>query len=464
MEAHISDKRINEVDFTMHVVQSVRLSAQARRECFVKALAADDRVDERLWREYPSWLKDYNALHHTFRNTYCRNLVEEDGVSREDVASSFDACVSSSIGRYLAEDDPFEAFLFYGPHLRQWLILHRVRFRFPQEELAALIQESLDPDEGARDLYNELRDAFVVTNGEGRKAAFVAVLEQRARRLIAEGVRQLYSVSMSADDVEIVDSSGNITFFVSWDDVACESELASSIARVHEKAERQGSTAEPLGVPDAAYYAFWGRFHTVITKEPHYENRYMPIHFQAQLLWSYLSTMNLVMQEVEDSALAHVLDRDKSCSEFMDALINSVQYADFMNEDFKRSIEGDYGLIYRYVEKRWHLDDMLLRLRDFSLYLSDCVKRDFQKRSLASEARQNKILTAIALLGVLALIETWANYLGLVGEAPEGVLANELVGSLFADMTVLMAFNTWFPVVVTLICMLAIAYTFIRRS
>lgn len=466
----------------MHIVQSVRLAPDAKRVCFVSETHASTFFRgntnnlEEVWRIFPAWFTTYNSLHHTFRSAFCCQL-DSASVTPEQLREAFNRCQPAPLGDYLffpesttetqdpPQTSPLEAHLFYEPHLRQWLILYRISFAFKEADLERILRKSLTLENSRNDFYNSLRDVFVISDGKNQKANFVCGLEEEARMLIAQKVYELYGTSINAqEDIEIVESSGNISFLVTPTPLFEQMDGCRLLKEVHERAERSGSSANALNVPDTVLYIFWGRFHTIISTEANAEARFMPIQFQAQLIWSYLSSMDLVMQELEETVLTRRLSKESDCSDYMDALINSIHYAGFMNEEFKRSIEGDSTSVYTHVEKRWDLQGALQRLKGFAQYLSEYIERDFQKRSLVSESRQNNILSAIAILGVLALIDTWGTYLTLVSEPTDSVLQNTVIHGMFSTGDALAVFNTWFPIIVTGICIIAIVYIFARKQ
>lgn len=397
-------------------------------------------------------------------------------------------------------------------------MLHQLTFFIDQEVLVSLARDGAwaDVDGNKCDMYNTLRNAFVITGNLNRKADIVSNIEERAQEKIAEAVQRFYGFTIDpAAEIEIVKSAGNITFFFQpsekeESDMGENGEAANcgttsgivldvlpgteresrsgyaekflnaavrkrrftdvdtlvrALQQVHENAERIGSTAEPLHVPDVKLYLFWGRFHTIVSDDESPVVRFMPAHFQAQLLWGFLSSAELIVQQVESGILEESLEKDDANQEFINALINSIQYAHLANEDFKRSLEGDSNNVYCPIEKRWHLEQTLVHLKEFASFLSGYLERNFQKRSLVIEERQNKVLFGIGILGIVALIETWGSFLDLLnGENYAGAFDAGPLRMIFESPEALVQFNMLTPFIVAILCASALVYIFARRG
>lgn len=487
------------IEVTMEVVQIVRLSSDAFRRCCVSCLKVREFDNAPGWKEFPWWLARYNELSFPYRRCYCSQL-EDMLLEQTDFPRHLSACGLPSMEQVLM-GGRLQSHLFYEPHLRQWLLLHQLTFSLAQEQLVDLARTVVPADAEAdkRDMYNILRNAFVITGDLDRKADVVKDVEKRAREKITEVAERFYGFSLDAiNDIEIVKSAGNITFFFQPAGRSCDlpgiarpesresrsgyaegvdrpvvhsrrfvdaASLVPALQEMHERAERIGSTAQPLDVSDTELYLFWGRFHTVVSSDENPVVRFMPAHFQAQLLWSFLSSAELVVQQVESAILEGSLDGDGDSREFIGSLINSIQYAHLSNEDFKRSLEGDGNSVYCPIEERWHLEQTLVHLKEFAAFLSEHLERSFQKSSLIIEERQNKVLFGIGILGIVALIETWGGFLDLMNaENYAGAFEGGPLQVIFASPENLVAFNVLMPLFVVILCVSALVYIFARRG
>lgn len=456
MEAPISDPSAcmnAPIRFSQFVVQTVQLSSAADQRCFTAKVALPP-TDDACCHQRPEWLSAYQQLHSTYADSLCFKLSTQHA-SPDAIAECWRAEGRTLIAGALTPRS-LEASLFYEPHLRQWLIIYRLDLETDGTTLRTILEEE--------DLYNELRNVFVISELSERPAAFITQVEEEARALIAHQTERLYRIQLDPRaDITVVDSSGNITFFFP----AAASPLSAPLTHGHERAERIGQQAEPLTVDETELYLFWGRFHTIISRNATTENaitRFMPIQFQAQLIWSYLSKANQSLQSIERQVISGDVTKKDSCMDFMDALNNSIHYAILMNEDFKRSIEGDHAKVYSPASRRWHVDETLQRAKEFAGFLSDDIDRSLKKKSLRSEERQNRALSAITILGVLALVETWSNYLSLLQQdSVEGVTESGFMHALFGSSDILLTFNTWFPIALFILCVVAVILLLIRR-
>ncbi len=439
------------IRFSQFVVQTIQLAPAADQRCFTAKVTLPPEEDAQS-HQYPEWLDAHQQLHSTYADSLCLALstVSADGIAEcwrtEGRALLCDALTPRGL----------EASLFYEPHLRQWLIIYRLDL----EADSATFRDLLETE----DVYNELRNVFVISEMGSRVSAFVTKTEEKARAAITEQTERLYCIQLNPRaDITVVDSSGNITFFFP----SSTPPLSTLLIHAHVRAERIGQEAEPLAVDDTDLYLFWGRFHTIVSRDPDTASaitRFMPIQFQAQLVWSYLSKTNRELQGIERQVISGDVTKKDGTMDLMDALNNSIHYAILMNEDFKRSIEGDNAKVYVPASCRWHMDESLTRAKEFAGFLSDDIDRNLKKKSLKSEERQNRALTAITILGVLALVETWSNYLSLLQrDSVEGVAESGFMHALFGSSDILLAFNTWFPIVLFILCVIAVILLLVRR-
>jgi hypothetical protein len=443
---------------SMHVLQVIDIDQQVEDACAsgpMDAQALGEMRDEREWSDFPDWLRSFNQNSLTYQCSFCHRLdADKDGL-RADLTGPW-------LDEHLAEVPGYDAWLFFEPGLHQWLIMHRVTLRIYISGDAS-VPEFVRP--AARhapgDFYDEIRDVFVESDGIERKSKQVVAVEGVARGLIKDTVGRLYGVAVDPErDVIIPQSMGNITFFVSSSALQGPERdaLIAYFREAHEFAERIGDSARPLDVPEIPLYIFWGRFHTLLidgTDDDKLIRRIMPIHFQAQLLWGYLFRTNKRIQLVEAQILAKSASGVQGEEQSLETLVNSVQYAHFLNECFRRSIEGDDDLIYRHIESRWHIDSSIDEDKDFSTYLTGYIQQALQRQSVISENRQNRILAVLAGLGVLALIDTWASFLSLFDEGYDEALRNIPLFSQLG-LTSLVGVNLALSVATLVVCIVTV--------
>lgn len=461
--AYPSESILQPAIISLNVIQIIYLDDEVLESCLKGPLNSKALEHDSSWKDFPSWMRAYNSISSTYQRAFCHSL-EVDVAGMESELHSAIPWMREHCSRVLS----FTGSVFFEPHLCQWLALYQLDietnlFDAPSDfpEIAPSQQRS------ESDFYNQLRDFFVISDGINEKSDIVVGLESQQRCLIADALRRLYSLSIDADtSICFPDSAGNITLFALLPSLAEDLSRAEALRRylvsAHECAERIGSNGSSLDVPELFEYIFWGRFHTVMAEDESALERIMPIHLQAQLLWAYLTTTDKCIQKAEGLILSQEVFESDVAGMPIDSLINSIQYAHFMNERFRRSIEGDADLIYSNIESRWHIDASLEQNRDFAEYLSDYMDRSMQKQSLRSENRQNKVLSVIAVLGFLALIDTWSTFLEMFNDSYDIALESPFLSVLF-DSTSLVVFNFGFSLVVTILCIVAIIYFLTRK-
>ena len=354
----------------------------------------------------------------------------------------------------------------------QWFAVYGLALTFPLADLLSMTDPASDACEAGRgasrhDLYNTLRNVFVNSDGIEEKAAWVADAEAEAKRRIVQTVAVLSGVSLALDDVNVVESNGNVTNFFIPQGVADEDmgKLRAQLGRTNRYAERIDEDVDPVFEDGHVLYLFKGRFHTIVLDDARKEIQYMPIQFHAQYLWCYLSTMSALVRDAEDSMLAKKFGKSsRKDSLSMDAIINSVQYTVFMNAGFKRAIESDGELIFKKVEKLWHLESSLGQLERFSEHLSGHLQRAYQRFSSDAERRQSNALFLLSALQILALLSVWTDYLSLLkGDTVAAVMRLDPFSFVFGGADALLGFNVALPIVLIGFSAMLILYVAISR-
>lgn len=449
---------------SLHTVQIVNLSQETIDACLQRPIHAEKLSNQEAWKDFPEWMGEYNSISSTYRRSFCHRLGNVD-------ASAIERALREAIpwmSEHCEGVTAFKSHVFYEPQLHQWLILHQLDFTTNLADPSlSLVKIRPEQRRTKADFYNEIRDFFVISDDIYNKSDLILSLEDEGRSLIKSALEQLYGLEVDDPNIIIPDSAGNMTLFALSGNQSPTSPAFSSIegylVSAHECAERIGSSASGQTVPDIPLYIFWGRFHTVMANDCAAVGRIMPIHFQAQLMWAYLSATDKCIQEVESAILSKKAFSGDGASAFIDALVNSMQYAHFMNERFRRSIEGDAELIYRNIEKRWHIDTSLSQNREFAEFLSGHIEQNLQQQSLKSEGRQNKVLSIIAILGFLSLIDTWSSFLEMAdGSYDQALQDGTALAALFNSSTLAM-FNFGFSMVVTVLCIAAVIYFLTRK-
>ena len=371
--------------------------------------------------------------------------------------STFVDCASSRIA------------LLYDPRFFSFFIIYELHFTIPENELLLLLNVSTQNTK-KDDMYNRLRSLLV----KEERHSVISRWGEQLRNSIEEYVKtfivkigqsngtsflneKLYTGKIA----HIGKNTGNITFFFHTD---CNNmKLKTALLNCNAGAEMIYREVTPQMDNQDVCYAFFGRFHTVISEDETYYFRYFPIQFHMQFIW-FISGFYL---EVLDNLNNEIVSRQNN--EFfqtrldeVDAYVNKIEFLFMYNENFKLTIERDNEYIFNKIEGNWNIEKSLKNARQYIVMFKDYIDRLYVKRQAASESRQNTILFVISCLQVIALLSVWADYLSITNT--DSIPTHGPIANIFESMPNLLSFNLWLPVVLGVIIVLLSASTFIRRK
>lgn len=372
-----------------------------------------------------------------------------------------------------------DAWLFYEISLRQWQVIYKFTITTTSAHLNDMVISSPGLRSHRNDLYNIIRDMFALSDNTDRIIPSVQKIQRSAMAHGLELCRKLYGVKKKFKAQEVLtfpDSCTNVSFFISTSDAK---QLKNNLVRETNRAERKrdnvldffGKKRRENGVyRDIELFQFGGRFNTVLIDcEPigalggpsdithGYQMQLMPTLFHSMLMWGYLGHMTEAMQLIERGILTDSSAKTNSRIQYFNSLINSIEYASFENETFKRGIEQDNEMIYSKIEEKWNIHRSLIQMKDFASYLSHFLDRDYQEHVLKADRKQNVVLFLIALLGLFGLISVWDDYLDLVtSQYFHEALNSEFIDTVFPNIEALTMFSVWMPVIALIICVIAI--------
>ena len=279
-----------------------------------------------------------------------------------------------------------------------------------------------------------------------------------------------FNLKDSADSLKILNNSGNITnvaILENLNDKEFE-KYSNYLLNLNSLAERNQNYSSPIKIKSANskhdnLYFFNGRFHTIILQNQKDKYRYIPIQFQMQYLWFYLSKqINLILEFYNDNILKdNSISKISEYSDKIDAIINKIENLNIFNQKFKLSIEAD-SKIYHAIEEKWNIENMIKTSNEYVVYFKDYLARIYTKKSSKMEQRQNKILLFITLFQFIALLSVWNDYLNLLSveflEKAKGILP------LFGSESNLEAFNIYLPIIFFIIILCMFFYIFKNKE
>lgn len=372
-----------------------------------------------------------------------------------------------------------EAWLFYEISLRQWQIIYKFTLTTTADHLNDLVVASPALRRTRHDLYNLVRDQFAVSDGTDNVLPCIQKVQRAAKAKALELCRTLYGMkkNVKADEVfTLPESCTNVSFFIATTQAK---PLKNNLVRETSRAERKRDNVldvfgkkgtDRKGYRRIEMFQFGGRFNTILIDceaigalggpsdvSRSYQMQFMPTLFHSMLMWSYLGHMTEAMQLIERGILADSSAKNAARIRYFNSLINSIEYASFENETFKRGIEQDRALIYSKIEEKWNIERSLVQMKDFASYLSSFLDRDYQEHVLKSDRKQNVVLFLIALLGLFGLISVWDDYLDLVtSQYFHAALDSQFIDTVFPNIEALTMFSVWMPAIALVICIIAI--------
>jgi hypothetical protein len=465
------------------------------------------------YKQYPEWLSYFMKMECIYHNSACMKLTSDEvdlsfanefaatieplevaagrraqGRDIPDAAPSITQVkkgMSAEIQAEVIESGTgldisnIEAWLFYEISLRQWQVIYKFTITTTSAHLNDMVISSPGLRSHRNDLYNIIRDMFAVSDGTDKVLASVQKIQRSAMARGLELCRLLYGVKKKYQAQELLtfpESCTNVSFFISTSDAK---QLKNNLVRETNRAERKRDNVldffgkkrrESDVYRDVELFQFGGRFNTILVDcEPigalggpsdvahGYQMQFMPTLFHSMLMWGYLGHMTEAMQLIERGILTDSSAKTNSRIRYFNSLINSIEYASFENETFKRGIEQDNEIIYSKIEEKWNIHRSLIQMKDFASYLSHFLDRDYQEHVLKADRKQNVVLFLIALLGLFGLISVWDDYLDLVtSQYFHEALNSEFIDTVFPNIEALTMFSVWMPVIALIICVIAI--------
>ena len=453
-----------EIRFDFYVVQPVSLSPEAMTRFF--ASTSDQvRLQDHLSHQTPSWLSRLTDLGNTYQGL---RSIRYERVPLDLMDIDLSSPMFRVFGKHdlsgVAKTEGVETCLLFDRNLKAFVLTYRLPMRFDKDSF--LMYTAVHGDEsGKQDLYNTVRNMFVREDGGSVVGEYVTMTEERVRDAVRDLLESVFSLKVGQQDVRIEDHSGNISNFVTIDHPDCPvATFADRIIELNEAAEFRTYQSETIILDDGTYYDFNGRFHTIVVRRKDDIDRFIPIQFHAQYMWSYLNAMYGLLDDINDRVMTcgHHASKIARLVDMMDDCIQKTQYLHLFHQGFLRAIESDNQNIYKKIESLWNLDASLEGTDTYVNNFKDLISRRHEKVLSAQQERQSKILFVISVIQIISLIGVWQTYIGLVSD--DAYAASSRLVALFGSVENLMAFNTFLPVVFMLIALALWLFGFKRRS
>jgi hypothetical protein len=452
------------LDFKMMCVQPIRLDA----DMYSKIIKKQDYADILNGFVNPNgfdikWIDNFTNKYRKFRSfkslTLPSDMPDKNALISDLGESQWWVNGESNLATFLNVEESKVA-LLYDPRFFQFFIIYELHFTMPEDQLITLLQGSL-LNQQKTDLYNTLRQMIVKEEAESSLSQWGQSVHTSMTKLVTDIIYKIIPKKGTEPVAKIGKNTGNITFFFNADSQNVM--LKTALINCNAGAESIQRNVKPTLDDKHVFYAFYGRFHTIISKDQSYYYRYFPIQFHMQFMWFvtsyYLETMDKLNNEIISKKSAAFFQHSV---DDVDAYVNKIQFLIMHNENFKLTIEMDNELILSQVENRWNIEKSLTNASQYIAMFKDYMDRLYAKRQAAAASRQNSILFIISCLQIIALLSVWADFLSITD--PATLAESGPVSTVFGNTSNLLSFNLWLPTVLGLTIIGLSVVGFFRRK
>jgi hypothetical protein len=447
-------------------VQPLRLDAQVFEKLLTKSVktsALESLLDNNEFTV--EWLKEFSSHQRKFRS-YKPLLSEGDRVISnhllvDDLTKvSFFVDGNHDISLYLDTQKTTFDFVF-DLRFFSFVIVYELHFDFPEDILSTLLDTSLEHD-SPFDLYNTLRNLMVRENNDRIIGGWAESIHQLALGKLTQLLYQTCNIKRNSNQgivASIGSNTGNITLFV--DEEPSNGTLKKRLFTCNANAERSRDNMSQVVDNERVSYAFFGRFHTIISKDNKHYLRYAPIQYHIQYMWFYVSYFSEQMDRLNNAILTN--SNKKSLNEkrqIIDEYINKIELLVMNNESFKIAIESD-SHIYQKVANKWNIESSLSNAKAYISFFKGYLERTYSRKAELAARKQNHILFFISCIQLLGIVSIWSDYLGLskISEFVKktGIQVN-------STSQAILQINTWLPIGLFAIVMTLLLFTYGYRK
>lgn len=451
--------------FKLMCVQPVRLCSDVYKEILLHPAKDGFSKASKQGRDFgASWLKGFSGHQRKFYSYKSLLSDEERVISNEllkqDLADNrFWVKGEYDLSECLALQNTTYDFVF-DFRFFSLVIVFELHFEVEDSLFHQILEQPIGNDEGA-DLYNTLRNLMVRETKQSQISKWAESIHQQAIDSIKQLIpKRCLAKSESDQAAKIGSNTGNITFF--FDESPLNTELKAKLLACNDRAERNQGSKTNVRDDDHVCYAFFGRFHTIITKDPQYYRRFAPLQFHVQYMWFYVSFFVEQMEKLNNTlSVNHDRKQLDDLRHAIDEYINKIELLNMNNENLKIAIESD-SESYQRIAQKWNVPQSIANAKSYVSYFKDYLERSFNRKAELSDRRQNHILFFISCIQLLGIVSIWGDYLGLA-KKPKFTAETGLVAD--STSSFILTLNTWMPIglfSITL-CLLIWVYAFRGR-
>lgn len=353
--------------------------------------------------------------------------------------------------------------LLYDQRFFSFFIVYELAFSMPEELLLKTLSYS-QLNQQKTDLYNSLRRMLVKEEQASELSSWGLGIRDKLITHVTELISSSINIKapLNVNNVAMIGkNTGNITFYFEAD--CSNTNLKQAILNCNAGAESIKREILPIIDNDIVCYCFFGRFHTIISKDNAHYYRYFPIQFHMQFMWFitgfYLEILEKLNDDVNSKNTGVFL---KNRLDEVDSYVNQIQFLIMHNEKFKLSIEADHELVLSKIEKSWNIEKSLENSAKYVSMFKEYLGQRHTKKQERATHRQNIILFMISCIQIIALLSVWADYLSITNA--QNLPSVGPIAKIFNDPSSLLAFNFWIPAVLSVVILLIGAFGFFKRK
>jgi hypothetical protein len=383
-------------------------------------------------------------------------LLEDFSNSRFKVGGELD------LGGFFKPNESNVA-LLYDQRFFSFFIVYELAFSMPEEILLKSLRYS-PLNQQKTDLYNSLRRMLVKEEKASELSSWGMSIRDKLITHVTELIDSSISITapLKGSNVAMIGkNTGNITFYFEAD--SNNNNLKQAILNCNAGAESIKREIIPVIDNDIVCYCFFGRFHTIISKDNAHYYRYFPIQFHMQFMWFITGFYLEILEKLNDDV------NSKNTSVFLkkrlddvDSYVNQIQFLIMHNEKFKLSIEADHELVLSKIEKSWNIEKSLENSAKYVSMFKEYLGQRHTKKQERATHRQNTILFIISCIQIIALLSVWADYLSITNA--QTLPSVGPIAKIFNDPSSLLAFNFWIPAALSVVIFLIGVFTFFKRK
>ncbi|MDA0150407.1 hypothetical protein [Vibrio sp. LaRot3] len=422
--------------FTVMCVQPLEISVEAFK-VISKAKVAESNY------QIPSirWIREFKKVHR--RSKHFNSLLSKPEICSKYLRVDFSdpkyfVFGQYDLSRFLVKDSAkFD--LIYDERVSAISIVTEFCFDIEEKFFEQLFSDT-DYDDDRHNFYNAIRNVLVQEEDDSEIGTWMKEVRQHCLSVVS---KLLYGGKVTEDNrPKFLNNTGNITVQVNGISLENKAKYRAMITHANQMAERVQDNASTLLSNEEVEFVFHGRFHTILSSDQEYYERFFPIQYHAQFMWHAVSSFKTVMDE---------LNRDRLMGRFtnggeiqlIDSYINKFELVRIHNQDMKMYFESDNELVFKGIEVKWTIKETLDEVNNYISSFKEYIERSYQRKVENANRRQNKILFIISCIQMLGLVSIWVDYLSLA-KVESFVDSTGFVRGSEKDL--LLAFNTWFPI------------------